>query len=416
MSVDVNGFLGYATRGQLAPTVDNFVALSATIAAHELGHLAGLRHVDAFGPIGSGVYLPDNAAAFLPGLPGPAAAADTPLHVMSSPASTRSDLIAAAGDTFFGVREAVKLAFADTGTVTAETGRRARRPTARTPRASRSPWQPDRVRPEHVSGPAGVGRRRAGARPSRAADVVGAHRRTRRSTGPSENDWYSFAGHGRARWSPSRSCPGPWAGSPTGSTRSSGCTRPDGNLVAYQLRASPSADGRRQLREPGRPLLDLPLPADGTYYVEVDTFTSADDRGRRRRPVRAVPVRGPAGGRDRRAERPAGTSLLSQPGDTVIASSGRDKLFADGGEVVGKVVAAAGPVPVRHEPDGVRAGAARTSSWARSRTPPRAGRGRSTVNWGDRTPATRFTATRPAPWPPGRTRTPRTGRTRSPSR
>ena len=23
-------------------------------------------------------------------------------------------------------------------------------------------------------------------------------------------------------------------------------------------------------------LLDLPLPADGTYYVEVDTFTSAD--------------------------------------------------------------------------------------------------------------------------------------------
>ena len=83
VSVDVNGFLGYTTR-QLAPTVDNLVALSATVAAHELGHMAGLRHADAFGPVGSGVYLPANTADFRPAYPGPTAAADTPLHILSA--------------------------------------------------------------------------------------------------------------------------------------------------------------------------------------------------------------------------------------------------------------------------------------------------------------------------------------------
>ncbi|MFN9594102.1 MAG: right-handed parallel beta-helix repeat-containing protein, partial [Pirellulaceae bacterium] len=51
---------GHLTYGQRNPdnSVDNFVALSIKIAAHELGHLMGLRHYDAFGPIGSGVHSP----------------------------------------------------------------------------------------------------------------------------------------------------------------------------------------------------------------------------------------------------------------------------------------------------------------------------------------------------------------------
>src|SRR5262249_34384057 len=57
-TIDVNHFLG----GPAQPTTtidiftDNFVSLSATIAAHELGHLSGLQHGDSFGPIGAGVF------------------------------------------------------------------------------------------------------------------------------------------------------------------------------------------------------------------------------------------------------------------------------------------------------------------------------------------------------------------------
>ena len=52
--VNVNNLLG--GPGEPAATSDDFVGLSATIAAHELGHLSGLDHGDSFGPIGSGIY------------------------------------------------------------------------------------------------------------------------------------------------------------------------------------------------------------------------------------------------------------------------------------------------------------------------------------------------------------------------
>src|SRR5262249_2796279 len=68
-TVDVNQFVQggtpppitdptrFNTAGGLpANTSDNIVALSATIAAHELGHLSGLEHVDAFGAIGDGAF------------------------------------------------------------------------------------------------------------------------------------------------------------------------------------------------------------------------------------------------------------------------------------------------------------------------------------------------------------------------
>src|SRR5258707_1296629 len=49
-AIDVNGLLG--GPGEPAAVSANFVAMSATIGAHELGHQMGLLHIDSFGPIG----------------------------------------------------------------------------------------------------------------------------------------------------------------------------------------------------------------------------------------------------------------------------------------------------------------------------------------------------------------------------
>ena len=105
-------------------TSTNFVSLTATIAAHELGHLSGLEHGDSFGPIGAGVFgriRNDPNRQFRPQYPGPyVAQLRLPYHLMASPASVRTDLFVAAADPFFGEREAVKLAMADHGAVIAE--------------------------------------------------------------------------------------------------------------------------------------------------------------------------------------------------------------------------------------------------------------------------------------------------------
>ncbi len=67
------------------------MALSAKIAIHELGHLLGLRHSDAFGPIGFGMHSPPGAGAFKPEFPGPVAAFETFDHLIGSPASVGSN-------------------------------------------------------------------------------------------------------------------------------------------------------------------------------------------------------------------------------------------------------------------------------------------------------------------------------------
>ena len=63
--VDVNGFFGMG-QNQLPPTEANFIALSSTIASHEVGHMLGLRHHDAFGAPGEGIFAALGGNAFLP--------------------------------------------------------------------------------------------------------------------------------------------------------------------------------------------------------------------------------------------------------------------------------------------------------------------------------------------------------------
>ena len=106
--------------GEPAATSADFVALSATIAAHELGHLSGLEHGDSYGPIGSGIYVGVNPDLYRPPYPGPTDADETIRHIMASGASVNETLFDAIDDPFFGEREAIKLAFGEDGTPTNE--------------------------------------------------------------------------------------------------------------------------------------------------------------------------------------------------------------------------------------------------------------------------------------------------------
>ena len=134
--VDVSGFFGFGipeTRVQRPLSVheqapdgsdgkNNFVELSATIAAHELAHFYGLRHHDAMGPIGYGLFEELGVDRFTPTYPivVPTAAVETADHLSASPASIGTTLADALNGPFLGEREAIKLAFADTGTIVEE--------------------------------------------------------------------------------------------------------------------------------------------------------------------------------------------------------------------------------------------------------------------------------------------------------
>src|SRR5262249_12290675 len=110
-SVNVNGLLGRA--GQPEATSADFVAMSATIAAHALGHLSGLEHGDAYGPMGSGIYTGVAPNLYRPPYPGPTGAIESVHHIMASGASVHATLFDAINNPYFGEREAVKLAFGD---------------------------------------------------------------------------------------------------------------------------------------------------------------------------------------------------------------------------------------------------------------------------------------------------------------
>ena len=113
-SVNVANLLGQA--GEPPATSADFVALSATIAAHELGHLSGLEHGDSFGPIGSGIYSKVDPSLFRPDYTGPTDASETIDHIMASGASVDETLFQAIDDPFFGERESIVLAYGEDGT------------------------------------------------------------------------------------------------------------------------------------------------------------------------------------------------------------------------------------------------------------------------------------------------------------
>ncbi len=112
-AVNINDFLG--GPDEPPATMSNIVGLSTTIAAHELGHLSGLQHEDAFGPIGAG-FDPDlSGSLFDPAYTGPDDADETTDHIIASGASVGQTTEEAIDDPFFGAREAIALAYGEDG-------------------------------------------------------------------------------------------------------------------------------------------------------------------------------------------------------------------------------------------------------------------------------------------------------------
>jgi len=93
------------------------VQQSANTAAHELGHLLGLRHHDGFGPPGSGLPSSGPTGAgqpspleSVPPYEGPLEADETTLHLMSTGRTGATTQVRASVDQFFSERSAIKVA------------------------------------------------------------------------------------------------------------------------------------------------------------------------------------------------------------------------------------------------------------------------------------------------------------------
>jgi hypothetical protein len=249
-------------------TSETFVLLSAKIAAHELAHTLGVRHADAFGPIGYALHTPPGATGYKPVFTGPSAAFESFDHLIGSPATIGSDRFNDLRDLFFGEREATKLKFNEQGTVLLEGGMpHGDHPTA-VPLLLNSIDVPNTL---------------AGGLNSRkkfvvtAVAVVGSIQLDALNQ-KSESDWYSF--NGRAGQLVNIDVYS------SGLSRLADQQHPqdhtiDSILRVYRLNAGSLelvpyygglAENDDQFEPTDSSVVDLVLPDDGTYFIEVDTF------------------------------------------------------------------------------------------------------------------------------------------------
>jgi hypothetical protein len=250
-----------AVKGLKPPaTRENIIALSTKIAAHELGHLLGLMHADAFGPIGFGIHAPPGAGLFKPEFPGPAVAYETFDHLIGSPASIGSNRFNDVRDLFFGEREAIKLALAfltDQQIVQSEL-----------PGQRNSIDQSQRIELRGISVPNTL---RHGLHFAKEwhVDAIVVAGRIQLQNGVSESDFYSFEGHSGDLLSLEvfAMTMGRYAGDTIDPVLR--LYDEHGQLLTY---FDGLAENDDQFEGTESRLVDIRLPYTGIYYVEVDTF------------------------------------------------------------------------------------------------------------------------------------------------
>ncbi len=279
---------------------DAVVALTATIAAHELAHTAGVRHHDAFGPIGSGVFAGADLSRMYPAYDGAIGASETPFHIIASPASVGTSIANAIGITFFGPREAIKLAFNETG----QTQREVARGLGSHNTLATAEDLGDLI-PLYVPNLAPEGFTDAGKVFKVAALTVVGDLFSGEQAGTTEVDYYKFTGK---------------AGEYVNIELLVNSIRPargaafDGLLQIFDADGTMLAENDDDLEgTKDATLFDVQLPADGDYFVRVSFSTQ--------------PAIDSAGGNyelflTRFAAVPAETMLPSSPGDKLIGGSG----------------------------------------------------------------------------------------------
>ncbi len=240
---------------------------------HELGHLSGLIHGDSFGPIGAGIYanLADNPYldGFATPYPGPTDAVGTEYDVIASPASVGTTLFDAVNMTFFGERDDISLAFADSGTTTNEM--------PGDPNTSIATAQPVTLSPLNVFNTLLLGQGTGDTFEVTAADVVGSIELG--ANGQSNADYYVITAT---------------AGELLNfQMRSQSLTRDNGDAIDSELTIY-EADGKTVVpyydstdgafnddgfQDTDAVIIDLTVPYTGTYYVKVSTYSVTDSFG-----------------------------------------------------------------------------------------------------------------------------------------
>ncbi len=233
---------------------------SAIIGSHELGHLLGLRHGDSYGPIGSGIHSPPGAGAYLPAYPGPAGAVETTDHIMASPASVGSTIGDVTSPSWFSERAAVKLAMNEGGSFIGETpGPKGTLATAQAITLS------SLIVPNTI-----VAGANAGAGPAFSVDAVAVSGDL--STG-TETDFYSFLGSaGDLMNIELLSALSSWKPGASVFDTTVRVVDAGGTVIPYYAGSAVNDD---EFESFDSILIDLILPADGMYFIEVDRSSFA---------------------------------------------------------------------------------------------------------------------------------------------
>ncbi len=311
--VNVNNFLG--GPGEPAATSADFVGLSATIAAHELGHLSGLQHGDSFGPIGSGIYDAVSPGLYNPPYPGPTDANETILHIMASGDSVHATIYDALDNPFFGEREAIKLAYGEDGSPTNE---------QLAPHNSMTDAQPLELAPLVVPDTDLEGMNADTVWDVTAADVVGYLGET---NGVSNTDFYSFTAQAGTlinfqlmsvlltrTLAPEGTAPNDYNQGPF-----------DTYLAIYDSSGQVIAYNDDSFQDSDSTIIDLTLPVTGTYYVMVTSSPKSESLGEPLTGGYELFMYTFATG----ADPPAGDTMYSGSGnDTIISGTGDDTIVA----------------------------------------------------------------------------------------